>query len=136
MWIDHAKHEPELLDNSYIKNYDVTKYCQRAIRDQNQEIFIAVEDGKIVGVARLEIEDAPGMYGVKKMIYFDDLVIHPDYRRQGIADKLVDIRLEYAKKMAIRICYSKIYSFNRPAQGLLKKHGFKDIYQHYYKFIN
>lgn len=136
MWIDHAKKAPQLLDNNYIKNYDVNKYCRRAIEDSRQEIFIAEALGVVVGLARAEIESSPGMYGVKEIMYFDDLVVHPDYRRKGIADKLVEARLEYAKKKGIRKIYSKVYSFNEPAQNLLKKHGFNDVYRHYYKFLD
>lgn len=136
MWVDHAKKVPELLDNSYIKNYDVYRYCRRVIEDPKQEMFIAEEDGRVVGVARTEIESSPGMYGVKELMFFDDLVVHPDHRRQGVADKLVEARLEYAKKKGITKIYSKVYSFNEPAQKLLKKHGFNDIYRHYYKFLD
>jgi len=135
MWMEHAA-KSQLLDTDYIKKYDVASYCARAIKDPRQQIYVAEFDGQVVGVARLEIEEnLPGMYGVDKMAYFDDLVIKPDYRRQGIAGKLIERRLQFAKENGISVCYSKIYSFNLPPQALMKKHGFEDVYHYYYKFL-
>ena len=135
MWMEHANNS-QLLDKQYIKKYDVAAYCRRAIDDPDQQIFIAEASGVVVAVARLEIgRNLPGMYGVDRMAYFDDLVVKPEYRRRGIAGKLIERRLKYAKDSGIKVCYSKIYSFNTAPQELMKKHGFEDIYHYYYKFL-
>ncbi len=135
MWIEHAANS-QLLDKKYIENYDVAAYCRRAINDPKQQIFVAELDGQVIGVARLEIEaNLPGMYGIDKMAYFDDLVVKSEYRRHGIAGMLIEKRLEYAKEQGIKVCYSKIYSFNKPPQKLMEKHGFEDVYHFYYRFL-
>jgi GNAT superfamily N-acetyltransferase len=135
MWIQHAN-SGQLLDTKYIENYDVAAYCKRSIDDPKQQSFVAEVDGQVVGVAGLQIEDnLPGMYGVDRMAYFDDLVIKPEFRRRGIAGQLIERRVEYAREQGIKVCYSKIYSFNKPPQELMKKHGFEDVYHFYYRFL-
>lgn len=136
MWLEHARKSSPLLDYEYIKNYDVEGYIKRTLNNPDQQFFVAEADGQIVGTARAEIEHPEGMYGVSKMMYFDDLVVHKDYRRQGIADELMDVRVKYAKSLGITKCYSKIYKFNNAPQKLARKHGFEDIYSFYYKFLN
>ena len=136
MWLDHAKKSKPLLDYDYIAKYDVAGYLSRLLDDPTEIMFVAEIDDKIVGVASAKIEKPAGMYGVDKMMYLDDLVVHEDYRRQGIADKLMDARLDYAKSLGITKCYSKIYNFNTAPQQLAKKHGFSDLYHFYYKFLD
>lgn len=135
MWMQHAD-SGQLLDKKYIKEYDVTAYCKRSIDDPKRQSYVAETDGQVIGFASLEIEDnLPGMYGVDRMAYFDDLIIKPEYRRKGIAGKLIERRVQFAKEQGITVCYSKIYSFNKPPQDLMKKHGFEDVYHFYYRFL-
>lgn len=136
MWLLHAEEEPKLLSRDYIDSYDVTGYVTRYSKDPNHQIFVAEVDGKVVGTGRAEIMSAGDkMYNFNRMVYLDDLSVDEDYRGRGIADFLVEARLKFARDKGIMVCHSKIYSFNDRSKNLARKHGFKDIYSLYYKFL-
>lgn len=136
MWLAHTVEEPKLLDQDYIKNYDTNAYITKHYKDPKHQYFVATMDEDVVGVARVEIKDFNDMHNFKQLAYFDDLVVSPQHQRQGIADALTEKRIDWAKQKGITVCQSKIYAFNKPAQNLAQKHGFKDIYHFYYSFLD
>jgi len=136
MWMSHVAEEPRLLDHDYINNYDSVGYITKYSKDPNHQIFVATAGEKVVGVARVEIQEFDDMHNFKKLAYFDDLVVSPGHQRQGIASALTDKRIQWAKDKGIAVCQSKIYAFNEPAQKLAEKHGFEDIYHFYYNFLD
>jgi GNAT superfamily N-acetyltransferase len=135
MWLMHADNESKLLDKDYINNYNTAEYIRKALEDSKQQFFVAEENGIIVGVARVEIQNFKNMHNFTKLAYFDDLVVRKDYRRRGIASALVEKRINWAKEHGAQACKTKIYKFNSESQKLANKYGFDDIYSYYYKFL-
>ena len=60
---------------------------------------------------------------------------HPDFRRQGVAEKLLTIMMDYARLGKVSKIFLEVRSDNVPAQNLYKKMGFVEngIRKGYYK---
>ena len=80
---------------------------------------MAVEDGKVAGyVGSQTVMDESDMMNV---------AVHPDYRRKGIAEKLVTELVEALKKRDSRCLTLEVRASNEPARALYEKLGFVQV---------
>lgn len=136
MWLQHADEASQVLNRDYIATYDVKAYLMRYMNNENNCVFVATIDNNVVGVARVEIKPAAeGMYNFDRYAYFDDLVVASKYQRQGIAKRLTNARIEFAKNQGITACESRVYAHNTAAKAAASASGFNPVYSSYYKFL-
>lgn len=136
MWLTHADEEPEFLRRSYLENYDIKAYFQKCFDNPDKNaLFVAEEDGKVVGIVRAEMVEIDGMFVEQKAIYVDDLVVDEKYRKRGIARRLLELTEEFAKENGIKILKSRVYEFNKPAQQFLRDCGFHNLYSECFKVV-
>ena len=72
------------------------------------------DDGRVVGVAGLEIHGVDGL--------LRSVAVDPDYRGQGIAASLVEAAMERAKKVSLRA----VYLLTTTARDYFARRGFAD----------
>src|SRR5574343_21415 len=98
--------------------YELKDY-QDKLKDINPIIFIVEENGKIIGNS-IAFEKDNGFYlwilGVLK-----------EYRNQGIASKLLDLREEYARIHGYKKIFAKVYDVSKDMLILLGKRGYKIV---------
>jgi ribosomal protein S18 acetylase RimI-like enzyme len=59
------------------------------------------------------------------------LVVHPNYRRQGVASKLLEAAENALKKQGVEIKYAIVFKNNEESLGFFKKRGYRlheDVY--------
>ena len=80
--------------------------------------WVAELDGKVVGaiVAWLLVDEA----------HIATIATHPDFRRQGIAGKLLIHALEYMRSEGARISVLEVRESNAAAQEMYRKFGFEE----------
>jgi ribosomal-protein-alanine N-acetyltransferase len=83
-------------------------------------IFLVMEvDGKVVGYG--------GMWVIKDEAHIVNLAIHPQYRRQGLGQKLMKVLFEKAEKRGVQRITLEVRASNIVAQNFYKKLGFQEI---------
>ena len=76
------------------------------------------EDGTVLGYAGLHVILDEG--------YIDNVAVDPRYRRQGVADALLDVFCRFgAEKLAFLTL--EVRASNAPAIALYEKHGFYEV---------
>lgn len=81
--------------------------------------LVAEEDGEVAGyVGSQTVMDESDMMNV---------AVHPDYRRKGIAEKLVTELVEALKKRDSRCLTLEVRASNEPARALYEKLGFVQV---------
>ena len=83
-------------------------------------VFIAAESGKAV----------LGYVGMMYIIdegYISNVAVAPEYRRQGIADALIDELMGRAAALNLAFVTLEARQSNSPAIALYKKHGFVPV---------
>jgi ribosomal protein S18 acetylase RimI-like enzyme len=81
------------------------------------KLFVAEADGKLVGTTMVNIKGKIG--------YIVAVMVHPIYRRKGIATKLMKNALNYTQKKKLSRAILDVVSTNIPAKGLYRKLGFE-----------
>lgn len=111
--------EQLLYDKSY-------KYFVENIPNVNFVSYIAIDDGKIVATSGLCFYLVPPTSGniSGKVAYIMNMYTNPEYRKRGLAMKLLDCVVNEAKTKG----YTKI-TLNASEMGkpIYKKYGFKDV---------
>ena len=95
--------------------------CTEIFQNPIYTIFVAEDEGKIIGTATLLLErkfiHAGGIVG-----HIENVVVKKEYQRQGIGGKLVAHAIVYAKENA---CYKVILDCSEQNVSFYEKFGFK-----------
>lgn len=86
------------------------------VRSQDRELFVAVERGDVVGFANV----APQ---VNNTALLEQVFVLPQYRRWGIATRLIDAAMEFARQHQARALVSVVPAIS-PALVVYLKAGF------------
>ena len=83
--------------------------------------FIVAEDpaGEVLGYAGLHVVLDEG--------YIDNVAVREEYRRQGIAQALLDVFLRFGKAHQLAFLTLEVRASNAPAKQLYLKHGFEQV---------
>lgn len=82
-------------------------------------------DGLIVGTVEMALRYPPFWYTHRqRYLYISNLAVHPEYRRQGIAHRLLQSCEHIAKDWGYSDMYLHVLDNNRPARCLYEKLGF------------
>lgn len=103
------------------------------VTDTNSVIFVAKNDGKIIGMASLYTMRKLGRFGG----YVEDVVVSDGYRGQGLGKRLTQAVIDEARARGLRY----LYLTSRPdpdrvaANKLYIGLGFKSIETNVYKLV-
>ena len=95
---------------------DSREGIERYLKRNPNTCFAAVADGRIVGVI------LTGHDGRRGIIHH--MCVHPDYRRLGIAGKLVAMAEEALKKEGIQKVFGLVFKDNDPANAFWENQGY------------
>ena len=109
------KETVKMVDNSdSVYDLDQLKNMYEYL-DKNGDLFYIVYKNKLIGDCAI----------------FDDkmlaIVIDKEYRGKGIASKVLEFLISYARNKGYENLNAEIYEFNKVSKNLFAKHGFKNI---------
>jgi len=137
LWVEHAQNEPTLLEEKEMRNVNVDEYYNEALENSDKSsVFIAEDNGKIVGFLKADVEQIDHFFLNPQIIYLDDIFVLPEYRRKGIAKTLVKEAEKLAKEKGIKRIQARVYSFNKRMQSFLESQGYHAPYATWDKTID
>ena len=89
------------------------------MRDEQHEFIAAVDGGRVLGYV--------GLMYVLDEGYISNVAVHPDARRQGIGDALIDALAAKAAELELAFLTLEVRESNAPAIALYAKHGFHPV---------
>jgi len=84
--------------------------------------YVAIENGLVVGYIKLIIE-LKFIHNCGTVGHIEDVSVHPDHQKKGIATQLINTAIKKAKDCK---CYKIILNCNKDVIELYKKCGFKE----------
>lgn len=99
--------------------------------------LVATINGKIVGFLDIELESSPGKICYKKvegngMLW--DIGVLKEYRRRGIATRLLNEGIQRAKRSGLQRL--EAWTVEEDAKGFYEKYGFIKFYEYHHIRIN
>lgn len=106
------------------------KSYEQELQNSLAKYFVAEIDNKVIGFV--------GTWLIVDESHITNVAVHPDYRKNGIASKLIDAMISYCKEHGCIAYTLEVRAGNIPAISLYKKHGFKQdgIRKGYYQDNN
>lgn len=89
------------------------------MRDAQHEFIAVVDGGRVLGYV--------GLMYVLDEGYISNVAVHPDARRQGIGDALIDALAAKAAELELAFLTLEVRESNAPAIALYAKHGFHPV---------
>ena len=90
------------------------------LKDDRHEFIAAVSDnGEILGYV--------GMMYVLDEGYISNVAVSPEFRRQGIADKIISELCGICDNLKLSFVTLEVRASNEAASGLYSKHGFSPV---------
>lgn len=124
--ITHAQGRPDVFRGpETVMPEAVFESAQNA--PEKLSVVAESEDGTIVGLCMVSLqENLPGNFVMvpRKYAMVDTMCVSPDYRRRGIAKRLLTYVKERAAELGLDSVELKVAAFNEPAQALYAKLGF------------
>ncbi|GAK05759.1 hypothetical protein JCM19037_4286 [Geomicrobium sp. JCM 19037] len=117
-------------DDAYQNMYDILLQTQSP--HTNAELFIAEEDGKMIGAAYLNTQFSLRKGG--KYIWLNDLYVHEGHRNKGIAKKLLLAVIHWAEQHGLKGIELETGVNNIATKKLYNSLGFYDVVSKRYGF--
>jgi ribosomal protein S18 acetylase RimI-like enzyme len=121
--IEYQDHHHEFFDVDEVSDADISGKFRESLESNNSATIIAVSDEKIVGYASLALRRQPPFYRVKEVGSISALMVAKEYRRRGIATRILVAARAYFRQQGIK--YYTFYTAvaNRAAIRLYEKVG-------------
>lgn len=111
--LSHLTKVKNISENEFINQYNNLK---------SSDLHLVIEkDNKIVGYGAIII-DFKFYRNCKNVGHIEDIVIHPDYRGNGLSKKIINQLIDYGKNMN---CYKIVLNCNENLKDFYKNLGFK-----------
>jgi ribosomal protein S18 acetylase RimI-like enzyme len=128
-WLPHwaskeAKNFKDALKNKNSRKY-LLKESIESIKTKGNLLFIAEEDGEILGHVAFSILKNISWFKVRKYGFIDEVCVFKKFRGKGVAKKLMDFAENYLKKEGIRYAILKTSLENKISQEAWENLGYK-----------
>ena len=110
-----------LRKSSHLKPKKANTIFDKISKNSDHIIYVAVDDGKVIGATTLLIEQK-FIHDGGKVGHIEDVVVRKDYQGRGIGKKIVNALLEYAEKKG---CYKTILDCTDDLIPFYENLGFK-----------
>jgi RimJ/RimL family protein N-acetyltransferase len=116
--------EPEgwlITANGWRSAGDERRYLRALRRYPHAAVYVAEDEGRIVGRLSIARDQHPASYHVADL----GLMVAETHRRRGIGRALLDAAVEWARESGVQKLELHVFPHNEPAIRLYERYGFE-----------
>jgi ribosomal protein S18 acetylase RimI-like enzyme len=86
---EYESHHDEFFLTDNLSEADISGRFVESLKSENSATLVAITDNKMVGYASVALREQPRFYKIKKVGVISALMVAKEYRRRGIATKIL-----------------------------------------------
>jgi ribosomal protein S18 acetylase RimI-like enzyme len=94
---EYEAHHKDFFKIQMLQPEDVLSYFSSFCGQSSRKAFIAIDAGRTVGYITLYVNERADYWYITRVGEISGLMIHKDYRHQGIAEKLMEQAIQFFK---------------------------------------
>lgn len=106
------------LEQACFSEYWSENLLRQALESKFDTLFVCICQGKVAGYSVVRVLAGEGE--------IQRIAVFPEFRRQGIARKLMDAMTEFARREQVSAIALEVRESNVPARNLYESYGFKE----------
>jgi ribosomal protein S18 acetylase RimI-like enzyme len=125
---EYEGHHKDFFKIADLKDEDITNYINGIRDNPNGDVIIALDGDRTVGYISIYIKTQADHWQINKVGIISGLMVHPAYRRMGIASRLLSRAKQYFQKEAVR--YFTVFTSvnNRDAITFYERSGLSPLH--------
>ncbi len=122
----HSDAHPGIF-NPLIHEARSKEYLESVLQSDKSKLFVAVEDNKVIGIAKADIESAPNipLFVQRDWLSISTIVVDNKHKGKGAGQQLLHHLYEWAKQQEVYEVELTVFSFNESAIRFYEHDGFK-----------
>ncbi len=104
-----------------------TEWAEKLLEDENQVVYCAFMEGKIVGYVTGHIAKRPPVYEIEEIGQIGDVFVQPEHRGHGIFTALLEKVVNWIGEKGMTYVEHAVASSNELGRDVWKKKGFEDF---------
>lgn len=108
-----------------------TLYLDRIVEDRDQELLVAVQDERLLGLIHLQLYDTPPspVFADRRRAHVEDLVVDREFQRAGIGGALLRVGERWALRQGASQLVLTVWSGNDPGLAFYDAQGYQTVNQ-------
>jgi diamine N-acetyltransferase len=125
---EYEAHHKDFFKIQILQTEDVLSYFSSFCGQPNRKAFIAIDAGRTVGYLTFYVNERADYWYITRVGEISGLMIHKEYRHQGIAKKLMEQAIQFFKHK--QLDYYTVYTAaaNQGAIDFYRKMGLVPLY--------
>jgi ribosomal protein S18 acetylase RimI-like enzyme len=124
-WKSHEKIDPLLEFEKKLTLKNQIEFAKRNIKKQDNTIFVADLNGKVIGFIEFLIKKNENCFKIKEYGYLNLATTDKEFRGKGVAKALTNTALNFLKDKGIKYVRTNVYNSNDIAMKTWTKLGFE-----------
>jgi GNAT superfamily N-acetyltransferase len=129
LWVEfmnfHSNFDPD-FKRSENAEANWAKYIHSKFDKDSETVFVAIEDGDIVGYVGVVVREYPPIFTIKKFGFIEEIAVTSKFRRHGIASQLLLAAEDWLRVRGITQIRVNIDLANKSSQGFFRSHEYLD----------
>jgi ribosomal protein S18 acetylase RimI-like enzyme len=99
---EYQAHHKEFFDTDNLRDADISGRFVESVTSESSATIIALFDDVVVGYASVAVREQPSFYKIKRVGAISALMVARDYRRRGIATRLLAEARDYFRRHGLK----------------------------------
>ena len=127
LWIEfmdyHSDFDPDFKRSENAET-NWANYIYAKFDKTSETVFVAIEDGCVVGYAGVVVREYPPVFTIKNFGFIEEIAVTSKFRRHGIASQLLFAAEAWLQERGVEQVRVNIDVANKSSKGFFRSHGY------------